>query len=145
MPMLTTVTTTLPFTTPTLTGPEFPLPSHPPPVSDVVARGPPMPRLRLTLTTVISATDTAILMLPTALDITVLESLDTPDLPPATLPDLSRVLARGPLMPSPRLRPMLTTDTTDTAMDTVMVLVTVQLTTVMDTPMVMLVTDITIK
>merc|ERR1711970_1126417 len=45
MPMPTTAITTPPCTTPTPTGPESQLPSHPPPVSAAVARGPLMLRL----------------------------------------------------------------------------------------------------
>jgi len=150
----TTATTTLPSTTHTPTGPESPLPTLPPPVSDVVARGPLTPKLKPTPTTDISVTVTVTLLTPPlTTDTTVLELLATPEQPPASSPDLPRVLARGLLMPSPRLRLMLTTATTDTVM--VMVMVTVMLmvmvmpaaTTAMDTPtgMLVMLADITIK
>merc|ERR1711933_646379 len=107
MPMPTTATTP-PCTTPTPTGPESQLPSHPPPVSAAVARG----RLMLRPTTAMDTT-------PTTVPSTTPVLPDTPEPLPLSSPDLPRDLARGPLMPKPR--PMLTTATTDTVVMVIMV------------------------
>merc|ERR1711953_1420176 len=104
MLMPTTAITTPPCTTPTPTGPVSQLPSHPPPVSAAVARGPLMLRLMPMATT------------PTTVPSTTPVLPDTPEPLPLSSPDLPRDLARGPLMPML----MLTTATTDTV--TVMVI-----------------------
>merc|ERR1712203_1071764 len=105
--LMPTTATTPPCTTPTPTGPESQLPSHPPPVSAAVARGPLMLRLMPMPTTVMDTT-------PTTVPSTTPVLPDTPEPLPLSSPDLPRDLARGPPMQ------MLTTATTDTV--TVMVI-----------------------
>merc|ERR1711970_345030 len=128
--LMPTTATTPPCTMPTPTGPESQLPSHPPPVSAAVARGPLMLRLMPMPTMAMDTT-------PTTVPSTTPVLPDTPEPLPLSSPDLPRDLARGLLMPKPML--MLTTATTDTV--TVMVImVDTEVTT--DIPMD---TDTTIK
>merc|ERR1712102_222183 len=108
--LMPTTASTPPCTTPTPTGPESLLPSHPPPVSAAVARGPLM--LRPMPTTAMDTT-------PTTVPSTTPVLPDPPEPLPLSSPDLPRDLARGPLMPKPRL--MLTTATTDTVVMVIMV------------------------
>merc|ERR1711993_184542 len=90
------------------------------------ARGPLMPNPRLMLmpllmlTTDTTAVDTVTDTVSDMLD-TVVTTVDTTDIPDMLMVD-TVTSARGPLMPSPRLMPllMLTTDTTAVDTDTVM-------------------------
>merc|ERR1712241_1451028 len=74
--------------------------------------------------------------------VTTVDTMDTPMLDTDTV-----TLARGPLMPSPRLMPllMLTTDTTAVDTDTVMAVTMVDTTDTPDTDTVMAVSDTTVR
>merc|ERR1711910_221733 len=100
------------------------------------ARGPLMPNLRLMLmpllmlTTDTTAVDTVTNTVSDMLD-TVVTTVDTTDIPDMLMVD-TVTSARGPLMPSPRLMPLLMLTTDTTVMDTVMAVTMVDTT---DIPM----------
>merc|ERR1711884_606323 len=73
--LMPTTATTPPCTTLTPTGPESQLPSHPPPVSAAVARGPLMPKPRLMLTT--ATTDTVVMVIMVDTEVTTDIPMDT--------------------------------------------------------------------
>merc|ERR1712241_1113119 len=78
--LMPTTATTPPCTTPTPTGPESQLPSHPPPVSAAVARGPLMLRLMPMPTTVMdttATTDTVVMVIMVDTEVTTDIPMDT--------------------------------------------------------------------
>merc|ERR1711992_178690 len=105
----------------------------------------PNPRLMLMpllmLTTDTTAVDTVTDMVSDTA-VTTVDTTDTPMLDTDTVTS-----ARGPLMPSPRLMPllMLTTDTTAVDTDTVMAVTMVDTTDTPDTDTVMAVSDTTVR
>merc|ERR1719195_1757948 len=97
----------------------------------------PMPLLMLTTDT--TAVDTVTDMVSDTA-VTTVDTTDSPMLDTDTVTS-----ARGPLMPSPRLMPLLMLTTDTTAVDTVMAVTMVDTTDTPDTDTVMAVSDTTVR